>query len=97
MSIFAGSHKEQTRFNSKLGEDAKEIKAAVAEYNKLVAAAPLYCVTGTGASSAHEPVTPEQIFAAEFPWLAEYREGIPHHTSFSSLLQYHIPLCPVRL
>jgi hypothetical protein len=52
----------------------------VVEYNKLVAAAPLYCIPGTGASSAHEPVTPEQIFAAEFPWVAEYREGRSYHT-----------------
>ena len=78
----AGSHKERVRYNGKLAQDAKEIKAAVAEYNKLVTAAPLYGTrqTGTGSTAApavvtHTVVTHEQIFAAEFPWVAEDREG----------------------
>ena len=59
------------RYNKKLEAGGKIIKELVAQYNKIVAA----INSARRDALPRADVTFEQILAAEFPWLAEPRDG----------------------
>ena len=74
LACWTATQQEKVRYNKKLEVGAKVMKELVAQYCKVVAVVKS-ARRAAGEQLCHAEVTFEELLAAEFPWLAETREG----------------------
>ena len=84
--LLTATHQEKMRYNKKLEAGGKVIKELAGQYNKIVAAINSAQRDALPRSLPRADVTFDQILAAEFPWLAEPRDGKPLHSGRSCAL-----------